>query len=187
MRAVFQTQPEVSHVYLGSKRHILERIFSDENEPFWRSAKQLELGADPAGEVRVVPAASASRTPSKRIDRGRARAAARGDTAGTRTRRRSSRTSSWELVSRGRPRSKPTSRRRSRRCSGRSRTTSRSCGTTRAQRSGSLLLALADEPTARVYSADYHSRHELPPNPTLQTALAALVRKELVGRGDDGG
>ena len=27
MRAVFQAQPEVSHVYLGSKRHILERIF----------------------------------------------------------------------------------------------------------------------------------------------------------------
>ena len=44
MRAVFQAQPEVSHVYLGSKRHILERIFNDRNEPFWRSAKQLELG-----------------------------------------------------------------------------------------------------------------------------------------------
>ncbi|MGH2886909.1 MAG: AAA family ATPase, partial [Solirubrobacteraceae bacterium] len=29
MRAVFQTQPEVGHVYLGSKRHILERIFND--------------------------------------------------------------------------------------------------------------------------------------------------------------
>jgi hypothetical protein len=47
MRAVFQAQPEVSHVYLGSKRHILERIFSDRNEPFWRSAKQLELGVIP--------------------------------------------------------------------------------------------------------------------------------------------
>jgi uncharacterized protein len=44
MRAVFQTQPEVAHVYLGSKRHMLRRIFSDENEPFWRSAKQMELG-----------------------------------------------------------------------------------------------------------------------------------------------
>ena len=29
MRAVFQEQPEVAHVYLGSKRHILERIFDD--------------------------------------------------------------------------------------------------------------------------------------------------------------
>jgi uncharacterized protein len=44
MRSVFQQQPEVAHVYLGSKRHMMEQIFSDENEPFWRSAKQIELG-----------------------------------------------------------------------------------------------------------------------------------------------
>lgn len=49
MRAVFQQQPEVAHVYLGSKRHIMERIFNDRNEPFWRSAKMIELGPiDPA-------------------------------------------------------------------------------------------------------------------------------------------
>lgn len=30
MRAVFQTQPEVGHIYLGSKRHLLEKIFSDQ-------------------------------------------------------------------------------------------------------------------------------------------------------------
>ncbi|HEX3241826.1 MAG TPA: ATP-binding protein, partial [Solirubrobacterales bacterium] len=39
LRAVFQRQPEVAHVYLGSKRHVMERIFNDANEPFWRSAK----------------------------------------------------------------------------------------------------------------------------------------------------
>jgi hypothetical protein len=50
MRAVFQAQPEVSHVYLGSKRHILERIFNDKNEPFWRSAKQLEIAMIPQGQ-----------------------------------------------------------------------------------------------------------------------------------------
>jgi uncharacterized protein len=44
MRSVFETQPEVAHVYLGSRRHMMHRIFSDENEPFWRSAKQMELG-----------------------------------------------------------------------------------------------------------------------------------------------
>jgi hypothetical protein len=48
MRSVFQEQPEVSHVYLGSRRHMMERIFNDEHEPFWRSAKQVELGAIPA-------------------------------------------------------------------------------------------------------------------------------------------
>jgi uncharacterized protein len=44
MRAVFQAQPEVAHVYLGSRRHMMHRIFNDENEPFWRSAKRVELG-----------------------------------------------------------------------------------------------------------------------------------------------
>jgi hypothetical protein len=43
MRAVFQTQPDVAHVYLGSKRSMMEEIFNDANEPFWRSAKKLEL------------------------------------------------------------------------------------------------------------------------------------------------
>src|SRR3954462_6102076 len=44
MRAVFQQQPEVAHVYLGSKRHMMRRFFSAAKEPFWRSAKQMELG-----------------------------------------------------------------------------------------------------------------------------------------------
>lgn len=47
LRAVFQRQPEVAHVYLGSKHHIMERIFNDANEPFWRSAKSIELGTIP--------------------------------------------------------------------------------------------------------------------------------------------
>jgi uncharacterized protein len=44
MRSIFQKQPEVAHVYLGSKRSMMERIFNDPNEPFWRSAKRTELG-----------------------------------------------------------------------------------------------------------------------------------------------
>ena len=44
MRAVFQSQPDVAHIYLGSKRTMMERLFNDANEPFWRSAKHLELG-----------------------------------------------------------------------------------------------------------------------------------------------
>jgi AAA+ ATPase superfamily predicted ATPase len=47
LRSVFQEQPEVAHLYLGSKRHMMERIFNDENEPFWRSAKRMELGPIP--------------------------------------------------------------------------------------------------------------------------------------------
>lgn len=48
MRTIFEQQPEVARTYLGSKRHMMERIFNDENEPFWRSAKKIELGTIPA-------------------------------------------------------------------------------------------------------------------------------------------
>jgi len=50
MRAVFQTQPHVAHVYLGSKRSLMHSLFNDANEPFWRSARQMELGPIPATE-----------------------------------------------------------------------------------------------------------------------------------------
>src|SRR3984885_7648116 len=49
LRSVFQTQPDVCHVYLGSKRHVMRDLFSDANEPFWRSAKQMEIGLIPPG------------------------------------------------------------------------------------------------------------------------------------------
>jgi uncharacterized protein len=48
LRASFQRQPEIAHVYLGSKHHVMERIFNDDNEPFWRSAKSTELGMIPS-------------------------------------------------------------------------------------------------------------------------------------------
>ena len=47
MRSVFQQQTNVAHIYLGSRRHLMERIFNDENEPFWRSAEQVQLRAIP--------------------------------------------------------------------------------------------------------------------------------------------
>jgi hypothetical protein len=50
MRAVFQTQPHVAHVYLGSKRSMMQSLFNDVNEPFWRSARQMELGPIAAAE-----------------------------------------------------------------------------------------------------------------------------------------
>jgi hypothetical protein len=45
MRAVFQEQPDVAHIYAGSKRDMMKRLFNDENEPFYRSAKVMEIGA----------------------------------------------------------------------------------------------------------------------------------------------
>jgi hypothetical protein len=52
MRTVFEQQPEVARVYLGSRRHMMERLFNDENEPFWRSAKKVELGLIEPGRFR---------------------------------------------------------------------------------------------------------------------------------------
>jgi hypothetical protein len=73
MRSVFETQPDVAHLYLGSKRHMLERIFNDENEPFWRSAKQLELGViDPqlfTGYIRAQFERTGRRVESTVVDR----------------------------------------------------------------------------------------------------------------------
>jgi AAA+ ATPase superfamily predicted ATPase len=67
LRAVFQQQPEVAHVYLGSRRHIMERIFNDENEPFWRSAKPIELGRIEVGAFAEF-IAERFRSASKRIN-----------------------------------------------------------------------------------------------------------------------
>jgi hypothetical protein len=53
MRSIFQTQPEVSHIYLGSRRHILDRIFEDRNQAFWRSAKRIEIGLIPVEDFRA--------------------------------------------------------------------------------------------------------------------------------------
>jgi uncharacterized protein len=69
MRTVFETQPEVAHVYLGSKRHMLERIFNDENEPFWRSAKQMELGVIAPSLFRGYIEAQFART-GRRVEAG---------------------------------------------------------------------------------------------------------------------
>lgn len=44
MRAIFQQQAEVAHVFLGSRRHLMARLFTDENEPMFRLAKPIPLG-----------------------------------------------------------------------------------------------------------------------------------------------
>jgi len=47
MRAVFQFQPDVSHVYSGSKQHLLQRVFTDANAPLYNSAKVFPVGPIP--------------------------------------------------------------------------------------------------------------------------------------------
>ncbi|MBS1888850.1 MAG: hypothetical protein JSU06_16845 [Actinobacteria bacterium] len=50
LRSIFQAQPDVCHIYLGSRRHVMRDLFSDMNEPFWRSAKQMEIGLIPPAQ-----------------------------------------------------------------------------------------------------------------------------------------
>ncbi len=186
MRAVFQAQPEVSHIYLGSKRHILERIFNDRNEPFWRSAKQLEIG--PISPEKFGPFL---RDRFRGVRQGNLRGAPCSEllevSAGHPYGTQELAYFTWELVPDG----------------GEASDTTLNDAVSRVLRSESnhlsqlwdeasgpqrlLMLALADEPTESVYSASYHERHELPATPTLQTALNGLIKKEIVGRSQEDG
>jgi hypothetical protein len=185
MRAVFQAQPEVSHVYLGSKRHLLERIFNDRNEPFWRSAKQLEIGMIPpaafAPFLHERFAASGKAITDEALER--LLEVTRGHPYGT----QELAYFVWELVPPGGEASAADvdvalgSVVRSEH----NHFAQLWDGAPQAQRL--LLLALADEPARSIYAAEYHERHELPATPTLQSALAGLLRKEIVGRDGAGG
>lgn len=182
MRAVFQRQPEVAHVYLGSRRHTLERIFNDENEPFWRSAKRVELGLIEPGKFapfiderfqssgRTVRAAAVDRV--LEITRGHPYATQelcyflwqRGTGA------RAASAADVEEALQDVLRSED------------SHFTSVWDGLSAHQRA--VLQALAVEP-GRPLAGDYRRRHDLPATSSIQRALQALSRDELVAR--DGG
>jgi hypothetical protein len=44
MRATFQFQADVAHVYLGSRQHLLRNVFTDTNSALYNSAKVFPLG-----------------------------------------------------------------------------------------------------------------------------------------------
>ena len=119
MRAVFQTQPDVAHVYLGSKRSMMHGLFNDANEPFWRSAKHDGARRDRARRLRPRSSASASRPTGRRIGTRRSSTGCSRSRAATPTRRRSSATRLWEETAARRPaRAASSSMRRSTACSG---------------------------------------------------------------------
>src|SRR5207244_2798396 len=47
MRATFQFQADVAHVFLGSRQHLLRQVFTDSNSPLYNSAKVFSLGPIP--------------------------------------------------------------------------------------------------------------------------------------------
>lgn len=50
VRSVFQTQADVAHIFLGSRQHLMRQVFTDRNQPLYRSARSLPLGVIPAAE-----------------------------------------------------------------------------------------------------------------------------------------
>jgi hypothetical protein len=184
MRAVFQAQPEVSHVYLGSKRHLLERIFNDRNEPFWRSAKQLELGM-------IAPEKFARFVRDRFAQSGKAigdDAVARlvHVTGGHPYATQELAYFAWELVGGRAGGSVADVEEAVVRVLRSEHNHFVQLWDDAPQAQRLLMLALAQQPTRSVYAASYRRRYDLPEPPTLQTALAGLTRKEIVGKDDAG-
>lgn len=67
MRAAFQHQADVAHVYLGSERALMERVFTREGEPFYRAARVVRLDVIPAALFRgfIIERMAASGRPAE--------------------------------------------------------------------------------------------------------------------------
>ena len=177
MRAVFQEQPEVAHVYLGSRRHMMRRLFSDENEPFWRSAKPVELGVIAPEAFRDYIAARFAGT-GRTIEPDAADAVLE-ITAGHPYATQELCYFLWQLTPSGG-------------AADRSLVGEALDGVLRSENAHFttvwdhasaqqrlLLQALAVE-AGRALTTDYRRRHELPSPSTVQSAVTALERQELV-------
>ena len=180
MRSVFQEQPEVAHIYLGSKRHMMRQIFNDENEPFWRSAKQTELDVIPPDLFAPYAHARFEKT-GKHLD-DEACEKALDLTGGHPYATQELLYFLWEGTPAGGTADLST-------IDAALDATLRSEhshfsliweGVSSAQKR--VLQALAQESPGRPLSSDYQRRHALPATPTVQTALMALERGELVRR-----
>ena len=184
MRSVFQEQPDVAHVYLGSKRHMMDEIFSDANEPFWRSAKQMELGVIPppvfADFVRQRFESTSRSIDSRVVEL--LLATTHSHPYGT----QELAYELWEVTPSG------SSADEARLCEALARVLrSENAHFSRIWESASraqrvTLEALAREPDRPPLSAAYRQRHNLPGTSTVQRALEALDEDELVERSGDG-
>lgn len=177
MRAVFQEQPEVAHVYLGSRRHMMRRLFSDENEPFWRSAKPVELGVIPRAPFAAFIARRFAET-GQDIDDDAIEAILEitdGHPYATQE-------LCYFLWQAALSTATATRAHLDEALAGVLRSENAHFTTVWDYASSQqrlLLQALADEP-GRVLTNDYRRRHELPSASTTQSAVSALERDELV-------
>jgi uncharacterized protein len=184
LRSVFQAQPDVGHVYLGSRRHLVDAIFNDENEPFWRSAKKLALGPIPPQEF-----ASFIRSRFEGTDKGvddDALSQLLEITGGHPYATQELAYELWQIVPNGF-------------AAHAADVDAALDAVLRAENSDfetlwenapgvqrRVMAALALEATSSPYSETYRRTHDLPATSTVQSAISALVKKELVARADDG-
>jgi len=174
MRAVFQEQPHVAHVYSGSKRDMMRRLFTHQNEPFYRSAKVMELG-------RIDPVLFATFVDERFVETGRPLApgvAAQllAITGGHPYATQELAYALWEVGDLAAAVESVL----------RSENAHFSLvwdGASRTQRL--VLQALAAEP-GRVFGSDYRLRNDLPAASSVQRAVEQLVADELVERTDAG-
>jgi uncharacterized protein len=184
MRSVFQEQPEVAHVYLGSKRHMMEQIFNDENEPFWRSAKQMELGAIPA--VQFADFISARFEETGRAVEEQTVSALLAMTHGHPYGTQELAYALWEVTDPGGS-ATPVELEEALERVLRSENAHFLRIWEQASRGQRLTLdALAAAPGRPVLGAAFRRAHDLPGASTVQRALGALIQDELVEREDDG-
>jgi hypothetical protein len=184
MRSVFQEQPEVAHVYLGSKRHMMASIFNDENEPFWRSAKQMELG--------VIPPRDFARFIRSRFEQtSRSVNEAVVDSILETTHAHPYGTQElayalWEVTAEGETATRRELQQAMVRVL-RSENAHFSRIWERAPKAQRVTLeALAADPGQPPFSTAYRRRHGLPAASTVQRAIEALVNDELIERHSDG-
>ena len=180
MGSVFERQPEIAHIYLGSTRQTMARIFDDESASYWNSARQMRLGPI-APERFVAYAAQRFTLTGKALGRAAA-ARALQITGGHPYATQELMYFLWDATPAG--------------TSAGEDALERALDTTlRAEHAHFTLLwdraaaaqrlvlqALAAESPGRPLGIEYQRRHRLPSTATVQTALSALVRAEYVRR-----
>lgn len=184
MRAVFQTQPEVSHVYLGSRRQVIESIFSDRNEPFWRSAKQISLGRIPPAELAAFVGERFGLT-DRAIDPDALDLLAE-ITDGHPYAAQELAYFTWELVPLGHAAHVADVRQALRQVLRAEHNNLARVWEGATQNERLVLLALHEEPGG-VYAQEYRTRHGLPAAASVQRAVAALERDDILERMPEGG
>ena len=184
MRAVFQAQPDVAHVYLGSKRSMMTQLFNDANEPFWRSAKQLELG--PISPAVFAPFLHARFEATGKYVSGPAVDGLLRVTAGHPYATQELAYELWEVTAAGATAGAAELSDALARVL-RSENAHFDLVWDTASRGQRLVLqALAAEPTDSITASEYRRRHELPGSSGVQKALEALLARELVAKDGPG-